>query len=228
MGARLTLRTATVALGVGVLAICLPWPSAEAAPHPSPALLSVPQLSSPLLSVPLLTVPLPLPSLDPILRAALLPVTLPAVDPLLKSLLDLDPILGPLAPPSLPGGRAPVPVPVVVPPPVVAVPGAQPAAAAKAAATAPTAAKGPAVASQSITRPAGSATVPNVASVTRPSAPGWRALFASGSAAAPGLVIPVLLIVVLAGFLGAQRLIDRRDPKLAQSPAWPEPDLRFG
>ncbi|MDP9239225.1 MAG: hypothetical protein M3O55_01085, partial [Actinomycetota bacterium] len=112
MVARLTLRTATVAPGVGVRAICLPWSSADAAPQRAP----VP------LSAPLLTVPTPLPSLDPILRTVPLPVKLPAVDPLLKSLLDLDPILAPLVPPRPPRGGTTVPVPGVVPPPTAVVP----------------------------------------------------------------------------------------------------------
>lgn len=216
MIARLTLRTATVALGVGVLAICLPWSSAQAAPKPAYALLSAP----------LLTVPLPLPSLDPILKTVPLPVTVPPVDPLLKALLNLTPILAPLAPPTPPGGGTTVPVPGVVPPTTVVPPGAPPAGTAKAPAAAANAANGQQTPPSS-TRGIGAAGPVGHVTV-RAKAPVRPGLFATGSGAARGLVIPLLLVVVLAGFLGAQRLIDRRDPKLAQSPAWPEPDLRFG
>lgn len=38
---------------------------------------------------------------------------------------------------------------------------------------------------------------------------------------------PLLLLVILGGFLAVQRWIDRGDPKLAGSAAWPVLDLRF-
>ncbi|MDQ6875729.1 MAG: hypothetical protein M3042_11800 [Actinomycetota bacterium] len=54
------------------------------------------------------------------------------------------------------------------------------------------------------------------------SAPGRVLAGRAGQAA-----FPLLLLLVLGGFLLVQRWIDRGDPKLADSSSWPEPDLRF-
>jgi hypothetical protein len=40
--------------------------------------------------------------------------------------------------------------------------------------------------------------------------------------------IPLLLLVVVVGFLLLQNQIDRRDPKLASAPVGAEPELDFG
>ena len=40
--------------------------------------------------------------------------------------------------------------------------------------------------------------------------------------------IPLLLLVIVVGFLLLQNQIDRRDPKLAAAPVGAEPELEFG
>ncbi len=64
--------------------------------------------------------------------------------------------------------------------------------------------------------------------VARGSYGAYRGAVASVAAKTKGVAIPVLLILVLLGFLIVQRWIDRRDPKLSRSSAEAEPDLRFG
>ncbi|MEP6697812.1 MAG: hypothetical protein ABJA34_13185 [Pseudonocardiales bacterium] len=234
MMVRLLSRCAVAALSFGAAVVCLPGspavatqvPVAAATPDPSPASL--------------LTLPLPLPSLlpplDPTLQGLPLPVPLPSIDPLLQSLVNLTPVLAPPAPLLSPPPAAGSPTLVPLPPLPGAASRAPGGPGAPTTAGGATAAKALSAATAGDGRAAAGAATPQQQAGTKMRAsaaaghsPRVRSgVIASVVADRRSIALLLLLFGVLAGFLLVQRLIDRRDPKLSQSPAWPEPDVAFG
>lgn len=227
MASRWILRSAAPSVVLGALFLALPGGSASAAPVPTPPPPQVVHAQpQDLIPLPLPTaIPLPLPTSIPLPQQPLpLPTSIPLPLPTSIPLLRLG---DPSAQPTPNEPRPPTALPPVGPP--------------------PTAPDGPSTAPSPGGSPAPAVPGPSTSPPAAPPAPGGagsalaqRRTSASGErtkvvrspaqvvkAGARASTFPLLLLLIVGGFLAVQGRIDRGDPKLAGSAGWPERDLRF-
>lgn len=230
MAYRWILRCAAASVVLGGLFLALPAAPASAAEVPDQSTVQT-QASGPI-PLPLPTaIPLPLPTSLPLPHLPIplsLPTSIPLPLPTSIPLPDLGGLLEqptttvsppppgsapPAGPSTPPGDTGTVPTPGAFPDPKTPDPSASPSAGA------------PPV--RSAGGSAGSSVAQQRASSTGQATNATRTPAQVVTAGARWSAFPLFLLVILGGFLAVQRWIDRADPKLAGSAAWPERDLRF-